>query len=81
MTRIFILIVLAGFLYLIIKRVIASAKAQNTNKTEQEANKKKDEKILQCCQCGCHVPESDTKIINDKIICNNPDCNKLSDEN
>ena len=81
MARIFILIVLAWILYLIIKRIIANAKAQNSSKTEQNDNKKPEEKMLQCTQCGCHVPESDTKIINDKIICNNPDCNKLSNGN
>ncbi len=81
MARIFILIVLAWILYLIIRRIIANAKAQSSRTTEQSANKKSEEKMLQCAQCSCHVPESDTKIINDKIICNNPDCNKLSNGN
>ncbi len=75
MTRILILLVLAWILYQIIKRVIANAKAQNPM---QKAKPKSDERMLQCAECGCHVPESDTKVINDKIICNNPECNKVT---
>ena len=78
MARIIILIVLAWILYQIIKRVIANAKSQNTNKAEPNSDKKPDEKILQCTQCGCHVPQAETKIIKDKIICNNPDCDKIA---
>ena len=75
MARVLILIVLAWILYLIIKRVISNAKAQNP---AQEAAQKTDEIMLQCTQCGCHVPATDTKVINEKIICNNPECNKVS---
>ena len=81
MARIFILIVLAWIMYQIIKRVIANVRAQDTSEAKQNSNKKPDEKMLQCTQCGCHVPETDTKTVNDKIICNNPDCSKLSDGN
>ena len=77
MTRILILIVLAWLLYQIIKRVIANIKAQDsTQKSQQDADINQDEKMLQCAQCGCHVPESNTKVVNEKIICNNPECNK-----
>ena len=75
MARILILIVLAWILYQIIKRVIANAKAQHPT---QETAQKTDEKMLQCTQCGCHVPESDTKVINQQIICNNPECSKVA---
>ena len=83
MTRILILIVLAFILYQIIKRVIANAKAHDlTKNSEQNADKnpdkKPDEKMLQCTQCGCHVPESHAKIVNEKIICNSPECNKIA---
>ena len=79
MARILILIVLAWLLFQIIKRVIANAKAQDsTKKNEQSSDKKLDEKMLQCVQCGCHVPESDTKRVNEKIICSNPECSKLA---
>jgi ABC-type nickel/cobalt efflux system permease component RcnA len=76
MARILILIVLAWILYQIIKRVISNASAQNPT---HEAKPKSDEKMLQCANCGCHVPESDIKVINEKIICNNPECNKVTD--
>ena len=78
MARILILIVLGWILYLIIKRVLANTKkAQESAKnTEKDPVNNTDEKILQCTQCGCHVPESDTKLINEKIICTNPECSK-----
>lgn len=78
MARIFILIVLAWIFYQIIKRLIAYAKAQDAT---QSTDKNLDEKMLQCTQCGCHVPESDTKVINHKIVCSNPECNKLTHGN
>lgn len=75
MARVLILIVLAWILYQIIKRVIANTKAHNPT---QEAATKTDEVMLQCTQCGCHVPVSDTQLINEKIICNNPECSKVT---
>ena len=79
MTRILILIVLIWILYQIIKRVIANAKAESAQQNNgQNPAKKQDEKMLQCTQCGCHVPESETKVVNQQIICNNPDCNKIT---
>ena len=79
MTRILILIVLIWILYQIIKRVIANAKAESAKQENgQNPAKNQDEKMLQCAQCGCHVPESETKVVNQQIICNNPDCNKIT---
>lgn len=79
MTRILILIVLIWILYQIIKRVVVSAQAENAKqKTEQNAEKNQAEKMLQCTQCGCHVPESETKVVNQQIICNNPGCSKIA---
>jgi hypothetical protein len=75
MARILMLIVLAWVLYQIIKRVITNAKAQNP---AQEAAPKPDEIMLQCTKCGCHVPASDTKVINEKIVCINPECSKVT---
>ena len=75
MARILILIVLAWILYQIIKRAIANVSA---NTRAQKTAQKIDEKMLQCTQCGCHVPESDTKVINEHIICNNPECSKVA---
>lgn len=76
MSRILILIVLGWILYQIIKRVLISSKDANSN--AQKPADKADEKIVQCTQCGCHVPESDTKLVNEKIICNNPECSKIA---
>jgi formylmethanofuran dehydrogenase subunit E len=75
MPRILILIVLGWILYLIIKRILV--KAKNANKNAQDAEKV-DEKILQCTQCGCHVLESETKLVDEKIVCNNPECSKIA---
>lgn len=79
MARILILIVLAWILYQIIKRVIANAKSQkpSENIDNENADKNADKKMLQCSQCGCHVPENDTKLVNEQIICNNPECSKV----
>jgi formylmethanofuran dehydrogenase subunit E len=77
MPRILILIVLGWILYQIIKRVIANAKTHNPAENQ---DKKVDEKMLQCTQCGCHVPESDTKLVNEKILCNNPKCSKTKSD-
>jgi formylmethanofuran dehydrogenase subunit E len=79
MPRILILIVLGWILYVIIKRIFVKAKDANKNAQDAEKGEKKtDEKILQCTQCGCHVPESETKLVDEKIICNNPECNKIA---
>jgi formylmethanofuran dehydrogenase subunit E len=79
MPRILILIVLGWILYVIIKRIFVKAKDANKNAQDAEkAEKKTDEKILQCTQCGCHVPESETRLVDEKIICNNPECNKIA---
>ena len=69
MSRILLLIVLVWILYLIIKRVVASAKQEKSS-----AKKSENEKIVLCSQCGCHVPISESLIKNDQVICNNPAC-------
>jgi formylmethanofuran dehydrogenase subunit E len=68
MARILILIILAWILYKIVKRLLA-----NTN---TEATSKPDENFVQCTRCGCHVPASESQMIDDKIVCNNPECIK-----
>lgn len=71
MARILMLIALVWLLYVVIKRVIATPKTgdstQHVHKTE--------EKIVQCSQCGMHVPESESLVKKNQVICNNPDCN------
>lgn len=80
MLRIFILIVLAWVLYQIIKRMIASIHARDANKPEQTSEQAPEQAIVQCAHCGCHVPTSESQIKNNKIICNNPECQTITDE-
>jgi formylmethanofuran dehydrogenase subunit E len=68
MARILLLIVLGYILVKILKRMVASGDTKPSAKLE--------EKMLQCANCGCHVPESESHIKNDKVICNNPECQK-----
>ena len=72
MARILILIILGWILYQVIKRMAASADSKPNIKPEE----KPEEKIVQCANCGCHVPESESIIKNNQIICNNPECLK-----
>jgi uncharacterized protein len=69
MPRILLFIILFWILYVVIKRFVAFI---NANKTS--TNKPSPEKIIACAQCGLHVPESETRIINNTVYCNNPDC-------
>jgi hypothetical protein len=58
--------------------VIVNAKAEGSKqKTQQNFDKNPEEKMLQCTQCGCHVPEGETKLVNHQIICNSPACSKI----
>jgi hypothetical protein len=71
MARILLLIVLVFILVQILKRIAASGDSKPSAKP-----KVKSEKMLQCANCGCHVPESESLIKNNKIICNNPECQR-----
>jgi formylmethanofuran dehydrogenase subunit E len=66
MARVLLLIVLIWILYQIIKRIAASANTKPSAKPEEQ--------FVLCAQCGCHVPMSESQIKNNKIICNNPEC-------
>ncbi|MBX9676434.1 MAG: hypothetical protein K2V71_07490 [Methylotenera sp.] len=70
MTRILLLIVLVWLLYAVIKRAFLTPNSDNTS----QQNQKVEEKVVQCAACGTHVPESESVLIESKIICNNPDC-------
>ena len=72
MARILILIILVWALYQIIKRMAASANRKPSEKPE--------ETFVQCAHCGCHVLTSESQIKNNKIICNNPECQAITDE-
>ncbi len=73
MARILILIILGWILYQIIKRIVANA---NSKPAQAEMGGKPEQKIVQCTHCGCHVPESESQMKDNKIICNNPECIK-----
>ncbi|PPD53276.1 MAG: hypothetical protein CTY10_08625 [Methylotenera sp.] len=70
MARILLLIVLVWLLYVVIKRAFLTPNSDNTS----QQNQKVEEKVVQCAACGTHVPESESVLIESKIICNNPDC-------
>ena len=70
MARILILIILVWALYQIIKRMAASAK--------RKPSEKPVESFVQCTHCGCHVPTSESQIKNNKVICNNPECQTIA---
>ena len=80
MVRILILIILAWVLYQIIKRIIASVNAKKAGKPERTSAQTPEQKIVQCAHCGCHVLMSESQIKNNKIICNNPECQTITHE-
>ena len=81
MARVLLLILLVWILYAVIKRIIAKSEFRNSasaNKTDEAGTDEKSaEQIVQCSQCGLHVPESDSHIKNGLITCNNPECNRI----
>lgn len=72
MTRILLLIILIWIVYVVVKRFIA----KTSSKTDETTETAHTEKIIACHQCGLHVPESESRIINGEIYCNNPACSK-----
>jgi len=72
MPRILLLIVLLWLLYVVGKRFITKVKSKDA-KSDSTA---KEEKIVACSQCGVHIPESESRLIGNAVVCNNPDCQK-----
>ena len=72
MTRILILIILGFILVQILKRS-ASTNANLSAKAEKKT-REKSEQMVQCANCGCHVPVSESQHKNNQTICNNPEC-------
>lgn len=72
MARILLLIILIWIVYVVVKRFIAKASSNNTPTTKTSHT----EKIVACHQCGLHVPESESRMINGETYCNNPACYK-----
>ena len=82
MVRILILIILAWVLYQVIKRMLASFNAKKAAKPQQTPTQvpeqTPEQTIVQCAHCGCHVPMSESQIKDNKIICNNPECQAIT---
>ena len=75
MTRVLLLILLVWLLYVVIKRIITKSQLKNPMSESGAEKFKADERIVQCSQCGLHVPESDCHIKDNQLVCNNPECN------
>ncbi len=73
MTRILILIVLGFIVFKLVKRILANAESKPSAKQPKPLA---EEKMIQCSQCGCHVPISESISKNNQLICNNPECNQ-----
>ena len=73
MARILILIILGFILVQILKRFAASTDANSSAKTEKKTSAK-SEQMVQCANCGCHVPISESQQKHNQTICNNPEC-------
>ncbi len=73
MARILILIILGFILVQILKRFVASSDANSSAKTEKRTEAE-SEQMVQCANCGCHVPISESQHTNNQTICNNPEC-------
>lgn len=70
MPRILLLLVLGWILYRVIKHLTQRFQS------DDKATKQTTEKIVACSQCGLHVPESETSIVNKQVVCQNPQCNR-----
>ena len=68
MARILLLIILIWILYIVVKRLLTN----NASKTKKETGQ--TEKVVRCSQCGLHIPESETQLIDNLVCCSNPNC-------
>lgn len=71
MPRILLLIILIYLLYIVIKHFIVKINPSDT----MAESKTKEEKIVACSQCGLHIPENESHLVNNAIVCNHPSCN------
>ena len=81
MGRVLLLIVLIWLIYWVVIRLIAyyqSNQSKNAKKPKAQPgqNQPSNLKIVQCSCCGCHVPETESHLKNDRVICNSSQCNK-----
>lgn len=70
MSRILLLIILFWIVYIVAKRLMARIKS-DTSQTKEAPSA---ENIVACHQCGLHVPENESQLIDSIIYCNNPEC-------
>jgi hypothetical protein len=70
MSRILLLIIIVALLFVIVKRFVAFLNA----KEQQSTVKIKDENIVQCTLCGTHIPESESTLLDAKIVCKQQPC-------
>lgn len=71
MSRILLLIILFWIVYIVVKRLVAKFQSNHAPAKEMPHA----EKIVACSQCGLHIPESESQIVDSIIYCNNPECN------
>lgn len=74
MARIIFLLVLIAVLYYVIKRMAASW-------LKGSAPGQAQKKLVQCSQCGTHVPENESIVVHGQYYCSNPQCNPESAQN
>jgi len=77
MARVLLLILLVWILYVVVKRIYLGSTENHANKKDKPAEKP-SERIVQCWKCGLHVPESESHLTNNVVICNNSECNTIS---
>lgn len=78
MVRVLLLILLGWLLYVVIKRMVATSIFKTPLSESDSVKPNADERVVQCTQCGLHVPESDSHIKNNQVVCNNLECNHSS---
>ena len=84
MARVLLLIVLIWLIYWVVTRLIAfyQSKQDKANPNSQahsgpdQSNQQTNLKIVQCSRCGCHVPENESHIHDQQVVCNSTQCGK-----
>ncbi|MFW5432475.1 MAG: PP0621 family protein [Methylophilaceae bacterium] len=70
MPRILLLIILFWLFYIVVKRLINHSTSNDTSTKKTEGS----ENMVACSQCGLHIPENESLMIDNLIVCNNPKC-------
>jgi len=72
MPRILLLIVLLWILYAAVKHLMNQH--QSNNRTDQKT--KQAEKVVACSQCGLHIPENESTVVDGLTVCHAEACQK-----